>query len=140
MEVKRIKPPSVATISVFLTVENVERALQYYKLAFGAVEIPPTKTETLGNLRFGELAVGNSTILLTDENSGVLHRTPATLGGTPMWLWIYVDDPDEVFQNAINGGAESISPMQDANLGCRVGAFRDPFGYLWQVANHPVEK
>jgi PhnB protein len=44
-----------------------------------------------------------------------------------------------VFERALKTGASVIAPVADMEWGDRLGGFRDPFGYVWNVATHVAE-
>ena len=62
--------------------------------------------------------------------------SPATLGGSPVKMHLYVDDVDAVFEQAVAAGAKIIRPVEDQFYGDRSGQLSDPFGYTWTVASH----
>ena len=61
--------------------------------------------------------------------------SPATLGGTPVTLHLYVADVDELFDRAVAAGAEVLMPVADQFWGDRYGILRDPFGHRWSIAS-----
>jgi PhnB protein len=63
-------------------------------------------------------------------------RSPRSIGGTPVALYIYVDDVDSVFERAIQAGAKELQAVEDKFYGDRSGQFEDPFGHQWGVATH----
>jgi uncharacterized glyoxalase superfamily protein PhnB len=83
------------------------------------------------------MRVGNSVFFLNDEMPmpGTV-RSPATLGGTPAVLTVYVPDCDKVFQQAVSAGAKPTLPLEDQFWGDRYGQVTDPFGHVWAIATH----
>jgi PhnB protein len=67
---------------------------------------------------------------------GGTDPSPKTLGGSPVALFVYVEDVDEVFKRAIDAGATTVSKPEDHFYGDRVAMFDDPFGHLWNIATH----
>jgi PhnB protein len=63
-------------------------------------------------------------------------RGPRAVGGTPMSLYVYVEDVDGVFERAIQAGAKVLRPIENQFYGDRSGQFEDPFGHRWNVATH----
>ncbi len=63
-------------------------------------------------------------------------RGPQNLGGTPVGLYLYVEDADHAFSRAISAGATVLMPVADMFWGDRCGQFTDPFGHKWSLATH----
>jgi PhnB protein len=74
--------------------------------------------------------------MLADEHPEVNAHGPKTVGGTPVSLLVYVEDVDQIFERAIEAGAEVRQPIEDKFYGDRAGSFEDPFGHHWHVASH----
>jgi PhnB protein len=135
MAVKPI-PDCFNTVSCYLIVKNAVEALEFYRKAFGAepgVRMPgPDGSSTLHS----EMHIGNSTVMLTDENPQWGMKAPQTLGGTPASLHIYVEDADKLYDRAVKAGCTVMSPLMDAFWGDRYGKVQDPFGHQWGIATH----
>ncbi len=135
MAVKPI-PEGFNTVSVYLVVKNAVEALEFYQKAFGAepgVRMPgPDGKSTM----HAEMRIGNSMVMLTDENPQWEMKSPHTLGGSPSSLHIYVEDVDKYFNRAIEAGCEVKAPLMDAFWGDRFGKVTDPFGHEWGIATH----
>lgn len=74
--------------------------------------------------------------MLADTFPDMGSHSPKTLGGSSVFLMVYVEDVDDVFARAIKAGAKELSPVQDHFYGDRSGQFEDPFGHRWYVASH----
>ena len=129
-------PDGFNTISAYLVVKNSVEALDFYQLAFGAESgvrmAGPDGQSTL----HCEMRIGNSTIMLTDENPQWGMKSPQSLGGSPVSLHIYVQDADKLFERAITAGCTVKSPMADAFWGDRYGKVTDPFGHDRGISTH----
>ena len=64
------------------------------------------------------------------------HKSPQTLGGTPVSLMFYVPDVDARFAKALAAGATVVNPLKDQFYGDRSGTLTDPFGHVWTIATH----
>ena len=62
-----------------------------------------------------------------------LSRTPHSYGGSPVHLYVYVDDADAVVERAVARGAKIIQPVEDRDWGDRCGGIEDPYGHVWWV-------
>ena len=74
--------------------------------------------------------------MIGEENPQQECRSPETLGGSPISLYMYVQDVDKAFRRALEAGAQERMPVQDMFWGDRIGAIQDPFGYSWTLATH----
>jgi PhnB protein len=134
MAVKPI-PDGYHTATPYLIVQNASKAIDYYKKAFGATELMRMPGPG-GKIVHAELKFGDSIIMLSDEAPEMGHRSPQTLGGTPVGIMLYVNDVDTVFKQAISAGGTTQRAVQDQFYGDRSGTLVDPFGHNWTVATH----
>jgi uncharacterized glyoxalase superfamily protein PhnB len=63
-------------------------------------------------------------------------RSPRTLGGTPIGLFLWSDDVDAAWLRATAAGATVKMPLADMFWGDRFGILTDPYGHEWQMATH----
>jgi PhnB protein len=133
MSVKPI-PEGYHAVTPYLIVKGAAKAIDYYKQVFGATEIMrmPGPNGTVGH---AELKIGDSIIMLADEQQGN-YRSPEGLGGSPVSLMVYVDDVDKTFKQAISSGAKETRAVQDQFYGDRSGNLVDPFGHVWTISTH----
>jgi PhnB protein len=89
-----------------------------------------------GKLGHAEIKIGNSPIMLADESPEMGHKSPDSLGGSPVGLVLYVTDVDKTFAQAIKAGGKSVMAVQDKFYGDRSGTLTDPFGHQWTIATH----
>lgn len=127
-------PKGYHTITPSLTVRGAEKAIEFYKRAFGAEEFFRMPTPDGKGLMHAELKIGDSRLFLMDECPDGGCRSPQSLGGTAVALHLYVSDADALFKRAVAAGATVRMPMQDAFWGDRYGRVVDPFGYEWGIA------
>jgi PhnB protein len=128
-------PEGYHTATPYLTVSDGARAIEFYKRAFGAQEI--SRMEGLpGKIGHAEIKIGNSIIMLSDEMPGSGCRSPQSLGGTTINIFLYVKDVDSAFNQAVASGAKADMPVADMFWGDRFGKLTDPFGHSWSMATH----
>ncbi len=125
-------PDGYHSLTPYLVIDGAAEAMEYYKKAFGAVEL--FRMEHDGKIGHAEMKIGDSPFMLADEMPQ--YKGPKSLGGTPVSLMIYVDDVDAVYPQAIAAGATEVKPLQDQFYGDRSGTLTDPFGHIWTVATH----
>src|SRR5918996_1352027 len=70
------------------------------------------------------------------EVEGGVDPSPRTLGGSPVALFVYVEDVDDVFRRALEAGADAVREPENQFYGDRIAMFDDPFGHRWNVATH----
>ena len=128
-------PEGYHTATPYLIIGGAAAAIEFYKRAFGAIELFRFPTPD-GKIGHAEIKVGDSPIMLADEHPDMGYKGPKSLGGSPVSLMIYVEDVDGVFNQAIAAGATVQEAVQDKFYGDRSGTLVDPFGHVWHVATH----
>lgn len=135
-------PEGFNTITPHLVVKNAADAIEFYKKAFGAQELSRQTLPDGKSIMHAVLRVANSMIMLADEyprygsEGPVKCGSPMSIGGNSVFLFLYVEDADTVFNKAVAAGAKSIMPLMDAFWGDRYGQLLDPFGHLWEISTH----
>jgi PhnB protein len=129
------KPEGYHTATPYLIAHDAAAAIEFYKQAFGAVEIFKMQ-EPGGRVGHAEIRIGDSHIMLADEHPEIEAYSPRHYGGTPVTLGLYVEDSDAMFAQAVAAGATVLRPMADQYYGDRSGAIADPFGHKWVISTH----
>jgi PhnB protein len=122
-------------VTAYLIVKDAARAIDFYKKAFGAIELF-RMADPSGRIGHAEIKIGDSPVMLADEFPDMGYRSPLSLGGTPVSLLIYVENVDTMASQAIAAGAKVLRPVIDQFYGDRSGTFADPFGHTWTIATH----
>ena len=128
-------PEGYHSVTPYLIIKGASDAIEFYKKAFGATELF-RMAQPDGRVGHAEIRIGDSTIMLADEFPEMGHKSPKTLGGSPVSMLIYVEDVDAVFAQAIAAGAKEDRPVEDKFYGDRGGSLIDPFGHIWHIATH----
>ena len=128
-------PEGYHNVTPYLFVRTAALAIDFYKQVFGAVETVRMPGPD-GRIMHAEIKIGDSIVMLADENphSGVM--SPQTVGGFSVGLHVYVENVDEVYKKAIDNGAKALREVKDQFYGDRSGSLLDPFGHMWSVATH----
>ena len=134
-EVKKI-PDGYHSITPILIVKDGLKAIEYYKKVFGAIDKGTMMMPDNKSVAHAELMIGDSKIMLSDEFPEMKSLSPTTIGGTPVSLYLYVEDVDKTFNLAVAEGGKSLFPVQDRFYGDRHGSIQDPFGHIWSIATH----
>ena len=115
-----------------LKVRVVAPALEFYKQAFGVVELKRYSNDD-GSIHVAELMLGGAEFYLHEEMPGNQGHSPESVKGTTVELVVFVPDPDALMARALAAGGKEVHPMQDHFYGLRQGTVRDPFGHLWTL-------
>lgn len=126
-------PEGLRTLTTSLTVSGAERAIEFYKAAFGA-ELTYVIKGPSGFIPHAELKIGDSIFMINDEFPNSATRSPQSLGGTVGGIVIYVPDVDASFKRAVEAGAQGTMPPTDTFWGDRHCQVIDPFGHVWGLA------
>jgi PhnB protein len=129
-------PDGFHTITPHLTVRDANRAIEFYKQAFGA-EVLHVAPAPGGKVLHAALKIGDSMLMLNDEfpeYGGTL--SPLATGGTAVTLHIYLENVDAAFERAVSAGATVKMPLMDQFWGDRYGTLMDPYGHRWSLATH----
>jgi uncharacterized glyoxalase superfamily protein PhnB len=132
--VKRI-PEGMHTVTPHLVCANAAEAIAFYEKAFGAEELFRMPSPN-GKIAHAQIKIGDSVLMMTDENAECGSLGPKTLKGTPVSLYLYFEDADKAFERAVSAGATVKMPLEDMFWGDRWGAVEDPFGHFWHIASH----
>jgi uncharacterized glyoxalase superfamily protein PhnB len=126
-------PEGFHTLTPHMIVKGAAEAIEFYKRAFGAEEIVRMPGPG-GMVMHSELRIGDSPLMVNDEFPDVGVRGPASIGGSPVTLHLYVEDVDALMERAEKAGAKITMPAQDTFWGDRYGRLEDPFGHQWSLA------
>lgn len=129
------KPEGMHTVTPHLVCAGAADAIAFYQTAFGAEELHRLPGPD-GRLMHAAVRIGDSTVMLVDENIGCGMAGPKALKGTPVTVHLYVEDVDAVVARAVAAGAKVAMPVDDMFWGDRYGVIEDPFGHHWSVATH----
>jgi len=128
-------PDGYHSITPTLTVRNGAEAIEFYKRAFGAQELMRFPGPDGKSLMHAELKIGDSVFMLSEEMPGS-PQAPVSVGGPTGSLYLYVQDADAAFKQAVSAGAKVLMPVTDMFWGDRFGQVEDPSGHRWGIATH----
>src|SRR6185369_2838989 len=121
-KIKKI-PDGYHTVTPYLVIKDAGKAIDFYKEAFGAVEGSRMLTPD-GKVMHAEIRIGDSPVMMCDENPDWNSLGPLSIGGTAVSIMLYVEDVDAVVNCAVAAGATLLMPVAD------------PFGHKWTIATH----
>jgi PhnB protein len=128
-------PEGYHSITPYLIIKDASAAIDFYKKAFSATEILRMDGPG-GKIMHAELQIGNSRIMLADENPEIGYPGLPEGVRSPVALMIYVEDVDKTAANATSAGMKTERHVADQFYGDRSGNFIDPFGHRWTIATH----
>lgn len=135
---KKRVPDNMHTVTPHIVVAGAAAAIEFYKKAFNAVEqmrLPAAD----GKLMHACVRIGDSNVMLVDENPDWNIKGPKAIGGTPVTIHLCVEDADVIYNQALAAGGTSVMPPMDAFWGDRYGIVADPFGHNWSIAHHQFD-
>lgn len=132
-------PDGFGTVTVSLIVKDAASAIDFYKKAFGAQELFRFPGPDGRTIMHAQIKIGNTILMLSDEMPQINCLSPQTLGGPGVSLYMYVEDADSTYGQAVAAGAKPIMPMMDTFWGDRFGNVQDPSGHIWGIATHKMD-
>jgi PhnB protein len=139
-KVKKIQaiPKGYEKAVPYIIVNDGVAALDFYKKAFGAVELYRFEAPG-GKIGHAEFKIGSSNFMIADEHPAMGAVSPSSLGGSPVGFYIYVKDVDSFFMKALSEGAKELQPLEDKFYGDRTGSLVDPYGHKWTFGTHKAD-
>jgi PhnB protein len=135
MEKVKAIPDGFSTVTPYLYFQGAAKAIDFYKNVFGATELMRMPGPD-GKIMHAEIKIGDSRIMLGEENPQMGTLSPKSTEGSPLLLYVYAPDVDAVVEKAVKAGAKLDQPVKNQFYGDRAGSVTDPFGYKWFVATH----
>jgi PhnB protein len=115
-----------------LSVRRGREAVEFYKRAFGAVEVYRVGGTDAHPAVVSQLMVGDSSFWVADESPEHGNFSPETVGGSTTRMLLIVDDPDEAVARAVTEGATEVRAVVE-EYQWRLGRIVDPYGHHWEI-------
>lgn len=128
-------PQGTSNITVSLIVQDTKEAIEFYKKAFGAEENGIYLLPDTDKVLHSSISIGGTAIYIFDSNPEIDMLSPVELGGCPIAIVIYTENPDELFEQAVDAGCIITMPLSDMFWGERTGNLKDPYGYTWSICS-----
>jgi PhnB protein len=127
-------PQGYHSVTASLTLKSSKKAIEFYQKAFGAKVVDSFPTFDGQGIMHAVIQIGDSFVQMGDEmNFEGSPKSAETLGSSPMSLYLYLSNADQVFDQAVG---KVVMPMAEMFWGDRAGTIQDPFGYQWMIATH----
>jgi len=118
------------SIAPWLAVGDAQKAVDFYKAAFDAVELYRLDGDD-GSLAVAQLSVDGAVFWVQDEPDA----SPQAQGTGSIRMILSVEDPDVMFDRAVTAGAAVVARVSEGH-GWRTGRITDPFGHDWEISRH----
>lgn len=129
-------PDGFRTVTPHLVLKDANKAIEWYKRAFGAEVLMHMPGPGGQGCAHAELKIGDSIVMMAGEWPGSGMSSPTEARTTTVGLHLYVKDADAAFQKAVQAGASVAMPLMNMFWGDRFGKVVDPFGHSWAIATH----
>ena len=131
------KPDHLPTLIPYLSVRNAQDAINFYQKAFG-FELTSSSKDESGEPAHAEMKRGDAVIMFAGEGKfGSAGQAPITLGVRPSTnIYVYCEDVDALYKQAIQAGAKSLMEPNDAFWGDRMCCVVDLDGYEWSFGTY----
>jgi uncharacterized glyoxalase superfamily protein PhnB len=126
-------PEGFHTVTPHLIIKGADKAIEFYKKAFGAEEVCRMPAPD-GSVMHAEIRIGSSRVMLAEENAEWFCFGPKE--SSPVTIHLYVPDCDAAMKRAQGAGATVTMPAENMFWGDRFGKLKDPFGHHWSIATH----
>jgi uncharacterized glyoxalase superfamily protein PhnB len=129
-------PQGFHTLTPHLIVRDADRAIEFYRQAFGAELQGGIARMSNGKVMHALLRIGNSNLMLNDEMPEYGALSPLSGGSSSVTIHVYTENVDAAFARATAAGAQIKMPLMDQFWGDRYGVVTDPYGHKWSLASH----
>lgn len=130
--------PVTRDVIAYLSVNDADKAIAWYKKVLGAIEAGSPLRMPDGAIAHAEIQIGDTPIFLAEAADDGLGGSPNDLGGMAVRLALHTKNADATMAAAVSAGAEILIPVADQFYGQRAGRMRDPFGHVW-IISQPIE-
>lgn len=128
-------PAGFHALTPHIIVTHGAQAIEFYKKAFGALEVSRLLSPDGQTVMHAQLKIGDTMLMLGSEFPPNA-LSPKSRGGTSVYLHLYLADADAAFDRAVKAGCTVKMPVSDMFWGDRYGVVEDPFGHQWSIATH----
>ena len=124
------------SVNSYLVADSPDALIAWLCEVFDGTERGVREIAPDGRIGHAEIQIGDSVIMMADPFPEMGVVDPKKIGGTPITMYVYVEDVDATFADAIKAGAKQLEAVEDKFYGDRSGQFEDPWGHRWGVTTH----
>jgi PhnB protein len=107
--------------------------IEFCRQTFGAVELN-RRAGPDGAIAHVLITIGPAMVMIESEWPGVTMRAPKPDGSSPVAIFVYVENADDVVARAAALGATILMPLANQFWGDRTAWIMDPSGHVWTIA------
>lgn len=112
----------------YIMAERVADLITFMQQAFGGT-LKYKLDRPDGSIMHAEVSLGKNFVMMGEPTG--------EFGAMPVSIYLYVEDCDKVYADALAAGAVSLAPVKTMeHAGERYGCVRDPAGNIWWIASH----
>ena len=131
-------PDGVPVVMPMLVCRDASAELDFCKTTFGAVELV-RRPGPDGAVAHALVTIGPAMVMIEGEWPTLASRAPQSDGSSPVVIYVYVEDVDEVIERAVAAGAKVLLPVKNQFWGDRTGRIVDPSGHVWTISTRIEE-
>lgn len=131
-----IKPIPIDSSKIIpmLICNDVASEIGFCKYVFEAV-VHGDRSDSDGNIIHSLLSINQAMIIIEAEWPTLSSRTPNPDGSSPVVIFVYVANVDNIIARAITAGARILQPVKNQFWGDRTARIIDPSGHVWIIAS-----
>jgi PhnB protein len=126
-------PDSSSALIPMLVCGDPAAEIDFCKTTFGAVELG-SRPGPDGTVVHALMTIGEAMIIIEGEWATIASRAPQPDGSSPVVIYLYVADVDQVVERALAAGAKILLPVKNQFWGDRTGRIIDPAGHVWTIS------
>src|SRR3989338_4403180 len=96
-------PEGYHTVTPSFTFKDSQKAIDFYKKAFGAKVLDIFPNLTGKGIMHATIQIGDSILMMGDEGMGGC-KSAESLGGSPVSIFVYAANVDTAFKQAVAAG------------------------------------
>jgi PhnB protein len=131
-------PDGVPVVMPMLVCRDPSAEIDFCKTTFGAVELG-RRPGPDGTIAHALMTIGPAMVMIEREWPTLASRAPQPDGSSPVVIYVYVEDVDNVIERAVAAGAQVLLPVKNQFWGDRTGRIIDPSGHVWTVSTRVEE-
>jgi len=124
-------PEGFRTINTYLFTEKPQELIDFLIQSFYAEELSRVLSDD-GIIRNCVLKIGNTCFMIAQAHDQFLGMRTA--------IYLYTNDVDTLYNNAITNGATEVFPPDQMDYGDYQGGIIDPAGNYWWISKRTEEQ
>lgn len=137
---ERVKaiPEGASVVIPRLFCRDPVKQIEFCRTVFDAVE-RNRRQGSDGSVAHALMTIGSAMVMIESEWPGFANRAPAPDGSSPVALYVYVENVDDITRRAVAAGARILVPPTNQLWGDRTAWIVDPSDHVWTIATRIEE-